>query len=66
MDEKQTETLDKLFLEWSQFTTAKTQREISLENSRDKYGLALIMIREGATNPQKIASDALKSEVMDA
>jgi hypothetical protein len=28
-----TETLDRLFLEWSQFTAAKTRREIELENT---------------------------------
>jgi|GEM_PF-5886926 len=28
----QTETLDKLYLEWSQFTKAKTGRELRLEN----------------------------------
>lgn len=28
----QTETLDKLYLEWSQFTKAKTGRETQLEN----------------------------------
>jgi len=27
-----TETLDKLYLEWSQFTQAKTSRELALEN----------------------------------
>ena len=30
---KQTEQIDKLFLELSQFTTAKTAREIKLENA---------------------------------
>lgn len=30
-DNKTTETLDKLYLEWSQFTYAKTRREIDLE-----------------------------------
>jgi len=29
---EQTETLDKLYLEWSQFTQAKTARELQLEN----------------------------------
>lgn len=28
-----TETLDKLYLEWSQFTKAKTEREIELTNA---------------------------------
>lgn len=28
-----TETLDKLYLEWSQFTTAKTRREVYLEST---------------------------------
>lgn len=29
----QTETLDKLFLEWSQFTKARTARELALEKA---------------------------------
>lgn len=28
-----TETLDKIYLEWSQFTKAKTNRELRLENA---------------------------------
>ena len=31
----ETETLDKLYLEWSQFTQAKTAREIQLEAQLD-------------------------------
>jgi hypothetical protein len=31
MSEKTTETLDKLYLEWSQFTKAKTYRDIANE-----------------------------------
>lgn len=30
-----TETLDKLYLEWSQFTTAQTAKEINLERQLD-------------------------------
>lgn len=30
-DDLKTETLDKLYLEWSQFTKAKTHRELKLE-----------------------------------
>lgn len=30
---KQTETLDKLYLEWSQFTNARTAREIKMEKA---------------------------------
>jgi len=30
---RQTETLDKLYLEWSQFTEARTAREIKLKES---------------------------------
>lgn len=33
---KDTETIDRLFLELSQFTKAKTNREIELENIRDQ------------------------------
>ena len=32
-EDAQTETLDKLYLEWSQFTTAKTDKQIQLEAS---------------------------------
>ena len=31
--EMTTETLDKLYLEWSQFTKARTSREIAMENA---------------------------------
>lgn len=32
----QTETLDKLYLEWSQFTRAKTERELKLVSALDR------------------------------
>lgn len=35
--EKTTETIDKLYLELSQFTTAKTRREIQLERIATKH-----------------------------
>lgn len=62
----ETETIDRLFLELSQFTGAKTWREIALEAERDqmgavngKYGLALMMIREGCSDPAGVARKAL-------
>jgi hypothetical protein len=33
----ETEIIDKLFLELSQFTTAKTKRELDLEEGIEKY-----------------------------
>lgn len=32
----QTETLDKMYLEWSRFTKAKTERELRLEAALEK------------------------------
>jgi hypothetical protein len=32
-----TETLDKLYLEWSQFTKARTAREIAMEKVLERY-----------------------------
>jgi hypothetical protein len=54
-----TETLDKLYLEWSQFTKAKTAQELSLMKTVDCYGLALMMIREGCDDPRSVARAAL-------
>lgn len=36
MTSKTTETLDKLYLEWSQFTGAKTARELKLEKQKQE------------------------------
>jgi len=51
-----TETLDKLYLEWSQFTNARTAREIKMEKA-----LRYFAENPGAhpTNVQAIAMDAL-------
>ena len=64
----ETETLDKLFLELSQFTKARTGREINLTaaydamaSKLDKYGLALMMIREGCADPAGVARAALSN-----
>jgi hypothetical protein len=54
-----TETLDKLYLEWSQFTRAKTAKEIALAKLADGYGVALMMIREGCADPSGVAARAL-------
>ena len=35
----ETETLDKLYLEWSQFTKAKTKRELQLEAALRKIAV---------------------------
>lgn len=54
-----TETLDKLYLEISQFTEAKTNREIALKSLVDRYGIALMHIRAGCAAPQLTAEEAL-------
>lgn len=41
-----TETLDKLYLEWSQLTTARTAREL-------KYEAALLAAREAINPPDR-------------
>lgn len=46
---KTTETLDKLYLEWSQFTTAETATEIKLKN-------ALRSIQNRAATGQSVES----------
>lgn len=62
----ETETIDKLFLELSQFTKARTEREIALtaaydamKTKIDTYGLALMMIMKGASEPVAVATMAL-------
>lgn len=56
----ETETLDKLYLEIGQFTQARTNREIALERQIDTYGVALMMIREGCSDPAAVASKVLE------
>ena len=57
-----TETLDKLYLEWSHFTKAKTACELLLTRQVDRYGLALMMIREGCADPAEVARAALDKD----
>ena len=57
-----TEILDKLYLEWSQFTQAKIGRELALQKQTDRYGLALMMIREGCADPSDVARRALEGK----
>jgi len=40
------ETLNKLYLELSQFATAKTQKEIDLEKRIEKFESALLKLRD--------------------
>ena len=56
-----TETLHKLYLEWSQFTKAQTSKEIALKKLADDYGIALMMIREGCADPVGVARRALEA-----
>ena len=41
-----TETLDKVYLEWSQFTKAKTVKEILLEAENARLREALVKLRD--------------------
>jgi hypothetical protein len=50
-----TETIDKLFLEISQFTQAKTARELELLAQRDQLAAELAKVREAL---KKIATGA--------
>ena len=52
--------LDKLFLEISQFTNAKTARELWLEKRRDVLGEALEAIAQGDKDPQALALQVLR------
>lgn len=45
-----TETLDKLYLEWSQFTSARTGRELMLDKVIGSLTLALMEIRTSNAN----------------
>ena len=42
----ETETLDKVYLEWSQFTKAKTVKEIALEAENARLREALVKLRD--------------------
>ena len=42
----ETETLDKVYLEWSQFTKAKTVKEILLEAENARLREALVKLRD--------------------
>ena len=56
-----TETLYKLYLELAHVVPESciTYREIKLKKAVDRYGLALMMIREGAADPEAIARKAI-------
>ena len=53
---KNTETLDKLYLEWSQFTKAETETEIRLKN-------ALRQIQKRAAEGESVESDFIHQVV---
>jgi hypothetical protein len=55
-----TETLDRLYLEWSQFTTARTARELDLIAALDEaINFVVIDKFPGATRVLKLCTDAL-------
>lgn len=65
----ETSTIDKLFLELSQFTKARTGREAALTEAYDamatkldRYGLALMMIHHGCADPARVAQSALEKD----
>lgn len=41
MSDKQTTVLDQLYLEWSQFTEARTRREVSTDNQLKELAVRL-------------------------
>lgn len=55
------ETLSKLYLELANVVPADTvsSREIRLGKIADSYGIALMMIANGAADPKRVAKDAL-------
>lgn len=58
----ETETIDKLYLELSQFTKAKTGRELALERSLNTTRIALLHIKAQLTNgrsPSGVDAEAL-------
>lgn len=57
--EKETQAIDRLYLELSQFTGATTKREMQLSKIVDRYGIALMMIRQGCGDPAGAARQAL-------
>ena len=50
-----TETLDKLYLEWSQFTHARTARELRYEALLRRAQLACRMVPVGVRNGEHIS-----------
>ena len=55
MGDKSTETLDKLYLEWSQFTQARTARELRYEALLRRAAAACRMVPVGARNGEHIS-----------
>lgn len=48
-----TETLDKLYLEWSQFTEARTKREIDAAETMGKYFELLMAVERKFPNEDR-------------
>lgn len=56
-----TETLDRLYLEWSQFTQAKTRNEIMLERYIQE---SLNWLEAGRPdNAKKVLRDAIRTQI---
>jgi hypothetical protein len=57
------ETLCKLYLELANVVPADciSSREKECQKHIDRYGIALMMIAEGCSDPRKVAADAINS-----
>lgn len=59
-----TETLDKLYLEWSQFTQARTARELRYEQLLRRAAMACRMVPAGVRNGEHISlPDQIESAI---
>jgi len=61
----ETEVIDKLFLELSQFVSAETDKERRLKYQAARYGAALVAISEGCVDPRGTATQALDPSLFD-
>ena len=60
----QTEQIDKLFLELSQFTQAKTQSEIKLQSKIDRIKSAIENILQGISDRKEKSNGIVESQLM--
>jgi len=60
-----TETLDKLYLEWSQFTGAKTRREIELQAQVEALGIHRDILAEHMAHIMAITQGCKENTLED-